>query len=819
MTKRSAISVLTVLALFVGVDRAVAQPPPVSKELVVYATGDTDGELATPRCRETPILTESRLSYAHQVGYFRRLAPRLRADSAAFAPVAVHLGDSAYPGPLGRYLLSQGEQGARQLAGILMQMPYASHTLGNRELGLRHADLHALAEGALLENLPLRAANLVCTPEGGAEALCEATGQLGGREPYDVIEREGLRILSVSLIDPSIRDQIAAKRLTGLDILDPKAVLERRLEEMRRETSPDLVFLQYHAAAGSRTEFLVELSRAFPEIDLITTNEQLAPGAGRDESRHNGYIRASGSGTYIVPAGLGPNHAAVVRLQLDRTPGGEDPNRWELRQLDAETVDTRSGPLDPSTAELLWRSSEQLCEAWGKPIHPEAPLANPFDRSDFVAFVLNTMRHAGRAEVALMNDGAIPEAGTFPVRRRLTYADVYTFLPFENPMVVARMRGDALRGVARSLGDTVRAEGLEVVGTTLLVNGRPVRDDRMYSVATNRFVADGGDDILEPGDLKDRDLHVPAWSSETPSISELVIHFVRSGDYIASGQVERRLSPQGIFPDLHRRLLWSMVGSVNASFNQVAVTNPTVDDVPVYNQSQLRVQPTRQMHFEGAFQANADSRNHEWDNSLLVQYALARLDSGSGSEDLQETSDVIRAISRYKFAGIRSWLEDPWWGPMPMGELQLETEVDQPKQRNWRKLELTGILGSTFELSDRLELRAGFDLRRDFNDPGAKTVYGVMGAYQLHRTALIDLLGHPVQFESQLEYFFNDPFFERLHELRTTSRLFFSLYGDLHVTSTFSAFLFRSGFVGTFGRNTELTMGLNYRWDEAIQTF
>lgn len=810
---------LALLSFAAHPDRASGGTSFDSKELVVYTTSNTDGKVADPRCRETPILTPDRLSYAHQVSYWRRLAPRLRARDDAFAPVALHLGDSSYPGPLGRYLLTEGRDGARLLARILSKIPYVSHTLGNRELGLQRGTLNALAEGAIAEQLPLRAANIVCTPQGGSEAVCDATGQLGSDVPYDVVERGDLRLLFVSVVDPEIRNQIAPTRLTGLDILDPSDLLERRIEEIRQRSNADLVFAQYHAASETAIERLVEFSRAVPQIDVISTNRQLAPAAGQEETENNGYVRTPGTGAYIVPAGRSSVHASVTRLGLAQTTG-DDPDRgWTIRDLETETVDTRSGPPDPATSELLWQASEELCQNWGEPIDPEAPFAEPFDRGDFIAFSLDVMRHAGRAEIAVMNDGAVLDEGYFPLRGRLTLADVYTLLPFGNPMVVLRIRGEALRAIAGGLEESVRARGLEVSGTRVLVNGRPIRDDRIYSVATNRFVAEGGDGIIETDDIRERRLFDPDWSAETPSISDTVVQFVASGRYVASGQIERRLSPEGVFPDLHRRLLWSIVGSINASYNQVGVTNPTVDDVPVYNQSQLRVQPTQQLHLEGALQANADSENHEWDSSLLVQYALARVDSGGNGGGLEETSDIVRGKSRYKYAGIRSTLGNPWWGPMPSGELQIETEIGAADDRSGQRFELTGIVGSAFELSDALEVRAGVDIRRDLNTPGASIVYGVTGAYQLNRTTLAELFGAPIEVESELEYFFNDPFAEQIHELRTTSRLFFSVYEDLHLTTTFSAFLFRSGFVGTFGRNTALTMGLNYRWDEAIQTF
>jgi len=821
MRARAGAAVLAALAFLANPDAAQGESDRSSRELVVYATSDTDGELAAPRCRENPMLTGDRLPYARQVGYVRRMAPELRADDRAFTPVALHLGDASHPGPLGRFLLSRGTEGARTLARILAEMPYTSMTLGNRELALDRSSRRAFAEGASAEGLALRALNVVCdpNPEESDDALCNS-GALREMQSHDVVERGDLRILLVSLVDPVVREQIASARLEGLELLPPAVVLERRLQHLRERTDADLVFLQYHASTASSLESLVELSRSAPGIDLLTTNRQLSETGRRTGSDQNGFLRAPGSGTYIVSAGRGPSHASVSRLELQRR-DGEGRGDWKIAGFESTRVDTSSAPPDPSTAERLWRASEQLCRTWGEPLAPNAPLKGPFGRRDFTTFVLNVMRHLGRSEVALVNDGAVLGAENhFPLEHTLTFADIFTLLPYDNSMVVLKVRGEHLRSIARNLdlGRSARAVGLEVTETDVLVNGRPIRDDHVYNVATNRFVADGGDGIVDSEQVLRRRRFNPDWSEQPPSISETVVRFVRSGMYAGLGPGPVHLSPDGIFPDLHRRLRWALVGSLDLSFNRVGVTNPTVDEVPVYNQSQLQVDPTQQLDLEGAFQANADSENHEWDNDLLLQYGLARVGSSDDS-DFDETSDLVRLRTRYKYAGFRSLFGAARWAPLPTAELQLETEFDDPPDRDWHKFEVTGIVGPTFQVSDLLELRGGFDLRRDINEPGAETVYGVTAAYRLRRTTLADLIGHPVEFESELEYFFNDPFDEQLHEIRTTSRIFFALMGDLHFTSTFSAFVFRSSSVGSFGRNTELTVGLNYRWDETIQTF
>ena len=811
---------LVALALTIP-SAAAAESPPGPETLLVYATGDTDGQFARPRCRRSPILRDDQMDWARQAGYYRRFDRRADRDPTTFDPVALHLGDAVFPGPVGRFLLQGGESGGTKLARLLDQIPFESLTIGNREIGLNRADRSTFLEGVRARELPLQAANITCKPESGTGALCEVLGTTARGRPYEVVERDGVRILLVSVLDPAIRSSIAISRVDDLEVLDPTEMLSRELAEYRRRTNPDLVFVQYHAATKTDVDQLTRMSQRVDGIDAVFTNKQMGEDDLPETTREAGYIRAPASGAFILPVGRSPSHASVTELHLDHHVSRSESTAddWSIRAVDSTHVDTSTGPVDPDTAELLWRAGRRMCRQWGRPIRENVPLDRTFDLEAFQSFVLNVMRVTAETEVALANDGAFLRTGNFPLRQNLTFADIYTILPYSNPLVVARVDGATLEQIAGALDGPAVAEGMSVQEDgTVQVNGRPLRRERTYTLATNRFVADGGDQILDPSTLRNRGTWEPGWAGEPPSIAELIVHFVESGRFARRGSITDRLSPSGNFPDLHRRLLWDLVGSTNLSYNSVTVTSPQLEGAAAYDQSQLNVQPTAQIHLEGSLQANADSLNHGFDNSLLVQYATARIDGGD-QEGFQETRDLIRGKSRYKYAGFRSRLGGQWWVPMPTGELQAETEIDDPDQRNWHKLEVTAILGSTFELADPFEVRLGVDLRRDLNNPNAETVYGLTTSYSLARLDLVDIVGSPIQFESEFEYFFNNPFSDQIHELRNTNRLFYSLFDRLNITSTFSTFMFRTANVGRFGRNTEFTIGLNYLWDESIQSF
>ena len=121
--------------------------------------------------------------------------------------------------------------------------------------------------------------------------------------------------------------------------------------------------------------------------------------------------------------------------------------------------------------------------------------------------VTDLMREHSQADVALYNAGGLRAdlpAGT------VTLADVTSTLPFNNRLVVLRLKGDALRaaleqglseehGMLQQSGMVVRfnpraPSGRRVVSVT--VNGRALDDQATYTVATIDFLADGGDSYL-----------------------------------------------------------------------------------------------------------------------------------------------------------------------------------------------------------------------------------------------------------------------------------------------------------------------------------
>jgi 2',3'-cyclic-nucleotide 2'-phosphodiesterase (5'-nucleotidase family) len=797
-------------------DEQPATPEPdTRRELSFFLLGNLDGQFADINCRHEQPVTDGGLHYAKQVAYYRQLAAQ--AGGIEAAPIAFNMGDSTFPGALPRYLLAS-EEGAVDFAATLNQIPYSVHALGDDELGMERSQLLNFIEGTSRVDLPLQAANLTCNEEGGAEVICETVGTGPESKPWQIVERDGLKIGVVTLLDPDVQKSIAKSRAAGLDFLDPKEILPGLVEQVRDQGEADLVVVLYHMVGPVEGDNAVELASSVSGVDLMFTNRllispQKTQEAQSGQTASNGFVVAPGTATYVVGGYTRHQQAVAVDVTLERA--SED-QPWQAASLRSKAQQTDQIEPAESTATMLRDLAGLYCEDWGQPINASLGLVHPFSRGELQQFILNVMRFATDSEIALVNQETFVENGRFPIEGGLTLSDIISFVPYGNKLYTVQVPGTVLAALAGKLDGALVSAGLEKKGDKVLVNGRPLQTSRNYRVATHGFLAGGGDDVLPQDKIKDTTPYQPRWSEDAPTIGTVVAEFVRTAGFEGDDQLTEPLDPQETFPDLYRKFLWSYTGSINSSFNKVTVDNPG----GAYEQSQLNVNSATQINLEGNGEIRADSRNHGWHNRLLVQYAQARLsDDETGQTDFEETKDLIRYRSTYQYAGFRADAGGGWYVPMPFAELQVETEFTDPAEREWHKLEFTGIGGAKFQLFDPLEIKLGANARRDIRQPNGETTYGLNAGYTFNRTDLLNLLGKPLQFESELEYFYNDIGASNIQELRNTNRVYFALMDQLFFTTTFQAFLYKTDEVGEFGSNTELTVGLNYLWDATVQSF
>jgi 2',3'-cyclic-nucleotide 2'-phosphodiesterase (5'-nucleotidase family) len=181
------------------------------------------------------------------------------------------------------------------------------------------------------------------------------------------------------------------------------------------------------------------------------------------------------------------------------------------------TVDTAEIEPDPALIDLVQQHLGGLSAGLNERVavtpidlDSRAPALLAGDTT-FGNLVTDAMREATGADVALINSGAIRGDRLIPAGSVLTHREILQELPYQDRVLLLRVNGgqlqmaieNGLSQIEQDGGRFPQVSGMVVeydprrpAGERLLrltVGGKPVADDRMYRLATIKFVAAGGD--------------------------------------------------------------------------------------------------------------------------------------------------------------------------------------------------------------------------------------------------------------------------------------------------------------------------------------
>ncbi|MDE2018313.1 MAG: 5'-nucleotidase C-terminal domain-containing protein, partial [Hyphomicrobiales bacterium] len=207
----------------------------------------------------------------------------------------------------------------------------------------------------------------------------------------------------------------------------------------------------------------------------------------------------------------------VATVEIDATFVGEGAKRKLAWTPSFRVIDTRGLEPDPAAAALIAKADAALSKDLDKPV---ATLGVELDsREETVRtkeaalgdLVADALRAATGAEVALTNGGGLRGDKTYPVGATLTRRDFLTEMPFGNHTVLLHVTGAQLLAalengfsqVEKGAGRFPQVSGLTVTAklgepagkrvVSVEVGGKPLDPAATYSLATNDYMAKGGD--------------------------------------------------------------------------------------------------------------------------------------------------------------------------------------------------------------------------------------------------------------------------------------------------------------------------------------
>ncbi|KAL8938291.1 MAG: hypothetical protein Q9216_003980 [Gyalolechia sp. 2 TL-2023] len=269
-----------------------------------------------------------------------------------------------------------------------------------------------------------------------------------------------------------------------------------------REKGADIIIALTHAREPSD----VKLAEKTPPglIDLIL--------GGHDHFYNHQII----NGTHILRSGTDFKQLSYIEALRNPPPTAFSPQtpHWSF-QITRHDI-TRSIPSHPETLALLNNLTSSLKSSLETPIgYTATPLDARFTtvrtrESNLGNFVADLMRHTYSADCALMAGGTIRGDQVYPPGI-LRLKDIMNCFPFEDPVIVIRVKGKAVRDALEngvSLVPALEGRYLQVSGMRFCydassspgsrvrwveIAGQPLEEERVYTVATRGYMGRGKD--------------------------------------------------------------------------------------------------------------------------------------------------------------------------------------------------------------------------------------------------------------------------------------------------------------------------------------
>jgi len=447
-------------------------------------------------------------------GGFARLATVINEARAEGHAFLVHSGDTISPS-----LLSGIDQGAH-IFDFLNRLEVDAMVPGNHEFDFGPEILQErLAEA----EFPVVSSNVF-----------EADGSpLAGTVEDIWIEVDGINIAIYGLTTTSTPVVSSPGDLTFADEVETALA---KAEELRADGA-DLVVAVTHT--GREVDFEIARTGA---ADLLFT--------GHDE-----FLMAYFNGrTVVTESNAQANWVVVTTVTVVKDEEGE----VEFTPV-FELIDTANVDPDPAIQAVVDEYNAQL-DAELNVVIGTTETALDSRRASVRSLetaignlITDAMRAAVGADVGITNGGGIRADRTYDAGTELTRRDILSELPFGNSTVMVELTGaqviaaleNGFSAVSEGAGRFPQVSGLTVevdldapVGErvqSVMVGGEPIDPDAMYTVATNDFMANGGDGYTVLGDGESL---VPA--ADATLMASQVIDYIEAAGTV-SPEVEGRI--------------------------------------------------------------------------------------------------------------------------------------------------------------------------------------------------------------------------------------------------------------------------------------
>jgi 2',3'-cyclic-nucleotide 2'-phosphodiesterase (5'-nucleotidase family) len=349
----------------------------------------------------------------------------------------------------------------------------------------------------------------------------------GGLRPWVLVEREGMKLGIISIIDTSV---IAEYRLTKVAVEDPVKAIELNAAKLRKQGA-DAIMLLY----SKEFSFVKQLLNDKVIDFSILTNEQIKLSPSLLATNHSNNIYLNEEATAIE-----------VELQWQ-------PESHQLAVLSSKKHHLINYTADPLVKERVQEYLDRLSRLLNEKIGVFKTSADSriavvrTKESSFANFITDSIREFFQTNIAMINGGAIRGDRLYQPNDTITRRDITIELPFRAQIEVIEISGAILaQAIEHGLSQIEYSKGrfLHFSGAmiefdssrpayqrllSVTIDGEPLKKNKIYTVATTDYLASGGDGFSMLSDAPKTKLNTQI----SPLLLDVIVNAVRTEQEIS----------------------------------------------------------------------------------------------------------------------------------------------------------------------------------------------------------------------------------------------------------------------------------------------
>lgn len=326
-------------------------------------------------------------------------------------------------------------------------------------------------------------------------------------KPYTILEKDGVKIGVIGLHGVfAFDDTVSAAMRQGIEARDEVKWLQHYLDELRGKVDITVALVHEGIPARQSSKGSIDVKRALDK-DIQTASQVKGLDLLITGHAHVGTPEPIKVGnTLILSTDSGGIDIGKLVLDVNPKTRAHTVKSFELKTLFADkwkpdpvtqqTIDKWNKQLQQTVSQQIGETPINLTRAYGE----SSSLGNLFTDAMMAA--------APDAQLAVTNSGGLRADINVG---EITLGDVISAFPFPNELTVMDLNGKQVRNLMEhsaslsngvlqaSKGVMMRYDTHKPLGarvTQLTLNGKPIEDNQVYRVATNSFLAPGGDGFM-----------------------------------------------------------------------------------------------------------------------------------------------------------------------------------------------------------------------------------------------------------------------------------------------------------------------------------